>query len=81
MCWGLTKRQPLWVILCHLSEKGKRDRRDNRRDEREEQGRKRNSNESEETEEITRNVSTVHGCPHCRVPDYKTAKFYLVQMP
>ena len=29
----------------------------------------------------TRNVSTVHRCPRCGVPDYKTAKFYLVQMP
>ena len=29
----------------------------------------------------TRNVSTVHGCPCCGVPYYKTAKFYLVQMP
>ena len=30
---------------------------------------------------ITRNMSTVHGCPRYWVPDYKTAKFYLVQMP
>ena len=42
--------QPLWVILCHLSEK--RDRRDSRGDEREGQGRKRNLNESEETGEL-----------------------------
>ena len=26
-------------------------------------------------------MSTVHGCPRSGVPDYKTAKFYLVQMP
>ena len=22
LCWGLTTRQPLWFILCHLPEKG-----------------------------------------------------------
>ena len=22
LCWGLTARQPLWVILCDLQEKG-----------------------------------------------------------
>ena len=21
LCWGLTTRQPFWVILCHLPEK------------------------------------------------------------
>ena len=53
LCWGLMTRQPLWVILCRLPEKGRKsDRRDSRRDEREGQGRKRNRNESEETEEI-----------------------------
>ena len=25
LCWGLMTRQPLWVILCHLSEKGRKD--------------------------------------------------------
>ena len=24
-CWGLTTRQPLWVILCPLPEKGRRE--------------------------------------------------------
>ena len=67
-------------VLCPR-EREKRDRRDSREDEREVQGRKRNRNEKEETEEITRNVSTVHGCPYCGVSDYKTAKFYLVQIP
>ena len=52
LCWGLTAHQPLWVILCHLPEKGRRDRRDSRRDERDGQGRKRYRNEIEETEEI-----------------------------
>ena len=23
-CWGLTTRQPLWVILCRLQEKGRK---------------------------------------------------------
>ena len=25
MCWGLTTRQPLWVILCRLPEKGRKE--------------------------------------------------------
>ena len=25
LCWGLTTRQPLWVILCRLPEKGRKD--------------------------------------------------------
>ena len=24
-CWGLTTRQPLWVILCRLPEKGRKE--------------------------------------------------------
>ena len=49
LCWGLMTHQPLWFILCHLQEKG---RKETRGDEREGQGRKRNKNESEETEEL-----------------------------
>ena len=25
ICWGLMTRQPLWVILCHLPETGRRE--------------------------------------------------------
>ena len=25
VCWGLTTRQPLWVILCRLPEKGRKE--------------------------------------------------------
>ena len=25
LCWGLMIRQPLWVISCHLPEKGRRE--------------------------------------------------------
>ena len=25
LCWGLTLHQPLWVILCHLPEKGRKE--------------------------------------------------------
>ena len=25
LCWGLMTRQPLWVILCHLPEKGRKE--------------------------------------------------------
>ena len=44
-------RQPLWVFLCGLPEKGRRDIEEivEKRDRG--QGRKRNRNESEETEE------------------------------
>ena len=35
-------RQPLWVILCRLPEKGRRETEDSRKDEREGQGRKEN---------------------------------------
>ena len=30
VCWGLTTHQPLWVILCHLPEKGRREIDDSR---------------------------------------------------
>ena len=52
LCWGLTTRQPLRVILCHLPEKGRKEIGESRGDKREGQGRKRNRNESKETEEI-----------------------------
>ena len=51
LCWGLTTRQPLRVILCRLPEKGRKEVEESRGDEREGQGRKRNRKESEETEE------------------------------
>ena len=25
LCWGLMTHQPLWVILCHLPEKGRKE--------------------------------------------------------
>ena len=54
LCWGLTTRQPLRVILCRLPEKGRKEIEEEmkRRDEREGQGRKRKRSESEEIEEI-----------------------------
>ena len=48
-------RQPLWVILCHFPEKGRKGRKeieDSSGGEREGQERDRNRNESEESEEI-----------------------------
>ena len=48
LCWGLTTRQPLRVILCRLPEKGRKETEERV----EGQERKRNRNESEETEEI-----------------------------
>ena len=61
LCWGLTTHQPLWVILCHLPEKRRRDRRDSRGDEREGQGRKRKKNESELTVLGFNDTSTLVG--------------------
>ena len=26
LCWGLMTCQPLWVILCHLPEKGRKEK-------------------------------------------------------
>ena len=52
LCWGLTTRQPLRVILCRLPEKGRKEIEEIVGDEREGQGRKRNRSESEEIEEI-----------------------------
>ena len=52
LCWGLTTRQPLWVILCRLPEKGRKEIEEIVEEMKEEQGRKRNRNEREETEEI-----------------------------
>ena len=44
LCWGLTTRQPLWVILCRLPEKG--------REETEEIVEEMKERDMEETEEI-----------------------------
>ena len=44
-------RQPLWVILCHLPEKGRKCIEEIVEEMKEGQGRKRNRNESKETEE------------------------------
>ena len=45
-------RQPLWVILCRLPEKGRKEIEEIVEEIKEGQGRKRNRNEGEETEEI-----------------------------
>ena len=50
MCCGLTTCQPLWVILCRLPEKGRKEIEEIV--DRYRKGRKRNRNEREETEGI-----------------------------
>ena len=45
LCWGLTTRQPLWLILCRPREREESNRRDSRRDEKDRQGIKRKINE------------------------------------
>ena len=47
---GLTTHQPLWIILCCLLEKGRKEIKEIAEEMKEGQGRKRNRNESEETE-------------------------------
>ena len=49
LCWGLTTRRPLWVILCRLPEKG---RREIVKEMKERDRGERKMNDSEETEEI-----------------------------
>ena len=48
LCWGFTKCQPLWIILCCLQKKGTEEKVQEMK---EWQGRKRKMNESEEMEE------------------------------
>ena len=38
LCWGLTIRQPLWVILCRLSGKGRKEIEEMKDRDREERG-------------------------------------------
>ena len=52
LCWGLTTRQPLWVILCRLPEKGRKVIEEIVEEMKERDREERNRNESEETEEI-----------------------------
>ena len=49
---GFTTRHPLWVILCRLPEKGKREIEEIVEEMKERDRRERKMNESEETEEI-----------------------------
>ena len=66
--WGLTKRQPLWVILCHLPEKGRKIAEEMKN---EGQERKRNRNGSEETEEIKTFPATKDNRPCPTVSQYQ----------
>ena len=50
--WGLTTRQPLWVILCGLLEKGRKEIEEIVEEMKERDMGERKMNESEETEEI-----------------------------
>ena len=52
LCWGLTTRQPLWVILCRLPEKGRKVIEEIVEEIKERDREERNRNESEETIEI-----------------------------
>ena len=56
LCGGLTTRQSLWVILCCLPEKGRKEIVEEMK---EGKGRRRNRNEREETEEIKTFPSTL----------------------
>ena len=61
LCWGLTTRQPLWVILCRLPEKGRKVIEEIVEEIKERDREERNRNESGETEE-NKNI------PHLPLP-------------
>ena len=73
LCWGLTTRQPLWVILCHLLVKGRRKIEKIVEEMKERDRGERKMNDSEETEEITRGPRATVRSPewhsHCRHAD------------
>ena len=52
LCWGLTTRQPLWVILYRLPEKGRREIEELVQEMKERDRGERKMNDGEETEEI-----------------------------
>ena len=52
LSWGLTTRQPLWVIFCRLPEKGRREIEGIVEEMKERDRGEREMNEREETEEI-----------------------------
>ena len=52
LSWGLTTRQPLWVILCRLSEKGRRETEEIVEEMKERNRGELKMNNSEEKEEI-----------------------------
>ena len=52
LSWGLTTRQPLWVILCHLPEKGRREIEQIAQEMKERDRGDKKMNESEGTEKI-----------------------------
>ena len=66
LCWGLTTRQPLWVILCRLPEKGRKEIEEMVEEMKERDREERNRNESEETEEIKTSPSTLTCCKDSR---------------
>ena len=51
LCWGVMTHQPLWVILCRLPEKGRKEIEEIVEEMNEKEKRKRNRNKSGETEE------------------------------
>ena len=52
LCWGLTTRQPLWVILCHLPKKKRIEIEEIVEEMKERDRGEGKMNEREETEEI-----------------------------
>ena len=52
LCWGLMTLQPLWVILCRLPEKRRREIEETVEEMKERDRGERKMNDSEETEEI-----------------------------
>ena len=59
LCWGLTTRQLLWVILWCLSERGRKEIEEIVKEMKERDREERNRNKSEETEEIKNSPKTL----------------------
>ena len=59
LSWGLTTRQPLWVILCRLPEKGRKKIEEIVEEMKERGGEERGTGMSEETVEIKTSPSTL----------------------
>ena len=74
--WGLMTRQPLWVILCHLPEKGRREIEEIVEMKERDRG-ERKMNESEGTEETRQSAQWGTYTPEERYHQFLTSTKYV----